>query len=155
MPRHARYVPHGVIPAVLLPFNDDLSIDVKSFRAHLRDVAATKGISAITINAHSTEVGSLTFDEQRRVLAIAQDEIGERVPLVNGVSGVNSLVARRMVKKQQMQWSKRGAHLLLQVRATVLNVDLRERRAYKPPKPAHRSRIAWMFEPILPLLKAA
>ncbi len=26
MPRHARYLPHGVIPAVLLPFNDDLSL---------------------------------------------------------------------------------------------------------------------------------
>jgi hypothetical protein len=48
MPRHAHYLPHGVIPAVLLPFNDDLSIDEKSFRSHLRDVAATKGISAIT-----------------------------------------------------------------------------------------------------------
>ena len=32
MPRHASYVPHGVIPAVLLPFNDDLSIDEASFR---------------------------------------------------------------------------------------------------------------------------
>ncbi len=68
MPRHAHYIPHGVIPAVLLPFHDDLSIDEKSFRAHLRDVAATRGISAITINAHSTEVASCTFDEQRRVL---------------------------------------------------------------------------------------
>ena len=38
MPRHAHYIPHGVIPAVLLPFNDDLSIDEKSFRSHLRDV---------------------------------------------------------------------------------------------------------------------
>ena len=77
MPRHASYLPHGVIPAVLLPFNDDFSIDEKSFRAHLRDVAAVKGISAITINAHSTEVASCTFDEQRRVLEIAQDEIGD------------------------------------------------------------------------------
>ena len=49
MPRHAAYVPHGVIPAVLLPFHDDLAIDEKSFRSHLRDVAATKGLSAITI----------------------------------------------------------------------------------------------------------
>src|SRR5437667_225650 len=56
MPRHAHYLPHGVIPAVLLPFHDDLSIDEASFRKHLRDVAATPGISAITINAHSTEV---------------------------------------------------------------------------------------------------
>jgi hypothetical protein len=49
-------------------------------------------------------------------------------------SAVNSLVARRTVKKQQMQWSKRGAHLLLQVRAAVLNGDLRGRLTYKPPK---------------------
>ena len=44
MPRHAHYVPHGVIPAVLLPFTDDLSIDEKSFRKHLRDVAAVRRI---------------------------------------------------------------------------------------------------------------
>jgi hypothetical protein len=37
-----------------------------------------------------------------------------------------------MVKKQQMQWLKRGAHLLLQVRAAVLNGNLRERLTYKP-----------------------
>ncbi len=42
MPRHAHYVPNGVIPAVLLPFFDDLSIDEKSFRAHLSDVAARR-----------------------------------------------------------------------------------------------------------------
>ncbi len=27
MPRHASYIPHGVIPSVLLPFENDLSID--------------------------------------------------------------------------------------------------------------------------------
>ena len=72
---------------------------------------------------------------------------GRRIATALAESGVNSLVARRMVKKQQMQWSKRGAHLLLQVRAAVLNGDLRERLTYKPPKRAHRSRIAWLFEP--------
>ena len=80
---------------------------------------------------------------------------GRRIASALAESAVNSLVARRMVKKQQMQWSKRGAHLLLQVRAAVLNGDLRECLAYKPPKQAHRSRIAWMFEPTPPLLKAA
>ena len=54
MPRHTGYVPHGVIPAVLLPFVEDFSIDEASYRAHLRDVTAAEGISAITINAHST-----------------------------------------------------------------------------------------------------
>src|SRR6516164_8373817 len=98
MSRHPNYLPHGVIPAVLLPFNDDLSIDEKSFRSHLRDVAATDGLSAITINAHSTEVASCSFDEQRRVLDIAQDEIGERLPLVNGVWADGSLEAARIAR---------------------------------------------------------
>jgi hypothetical protein len=31
----------------------------------------------------------------------------------------------------------------------------RERLAYKPPKQAQRSRIAWLFEPTPPLLKTA
>ena len=98
MPRHAHYVPHGVIPAVLLPFNDDLSIDERSFRSHLRDVAATEGISAITINAHSTEVASCSFDEQRRVLEIAHDEIGARLPLINGVWADGSIEAARIAR---------------------------------------------------------
>ena len=71
MPRYANYVPKGVIPAVLLPFENDLSIDEANFRKHLRDVAAVEGLSAVTINAHSTEVASCTFEEQRRVLEIA------------------------------------------------------------------------------------
>src|SRR5487761_1975969 len=98
MPRHANYVPHGVIPAVLLPFENDLAIDEASFRKHLRDVAAVEGLSAITINAHSTEVASCTFDEQRRVLDIAQDEIGGRLPLGNGVWAAGGLEAARIAR---------------------------------------------------------
>src|SRR4029079_15003665 len=96
MPRHASYVPHGVIPAVLLPFDNDFAIDEASFRKHLRDVAAVEGLSAITINAHSTEVASCSFDEQRRVLEIAQDEIGTRLPIINGVWADGSLEAARI-----------------------------------------------------------
>jgi 4-hydroxy-tetrahydrodipicolinate synthase len=98
MPRHAPYTPHGVIPAVLLPFADDLSIDEKSFRKHLADVAAAEGLSAVTVNAHSTEVASCTFDEQRRVLEIAQDEIGGRVPIVNGIWADGSIEAARIAR---------------------------------------------------------
>ena len=98
MPRHASYLPNGVIPAILLPFDDDLSIDERSFRNHIRDVAATEGLSALTINAHSTEVASCTFDEQRRVLDITQDEIGDSLPLVHGIWADGSLEAARIAK---------------------------------------------------------
>jgi 4-hydroxy-tetrahydrodipicolinate synthase len=98
MPRHKEYVPHGVIPAALLPFNEDLSIDEGAYRAHLSDLAAVEGISAITTNAHASEVAACTFDEQRRVLAITQDEIGARVPIINGVYVESALEGARIAK---------------------------------------------------------
>jgi 4-hydroxy-tetrahydrodipicolinate synthase len=91
-----KYLPHGVIPAVLLPFASDLAIDEPAFRQHLRDVAATDGITAITINAHSTEVASCTFEEQRKVLEIAREEV--RLPLVNGIWADGSLEAARIAR---------------------------------------------------------
>ena len=98
MARHANYTPHGVIPAVLLPFDNNLAIDEQSFRNHLRDVASVEGLSAMTINAHSTEVGSCTFDEQRRVLEIAQEEIGAKLPLINGIWADASIEAARLAR---------------------------------------------------------
>jgi 4-hydroxy-tetrahydrodipicolinate synthase len=91
------YVPAGVIPAVLLPFNDDLSIDEASYRAHLRDVASVEGVSAITVNAHASEVASCSFDEQRRVLELSREALGA-LPIVNGVYADGSLEAARIAK---------------------------------------------------------
>ena len=34
---------------------------------------------------------------------------------------MNQVVSKRFCKRQQMQWSKRGAHLLLQARVKTLN----------------------------------
>src|SRR5438045_4160092 len=91
------YVPAGVIPAVLLPFHEDLSIDEPSYRAHLRDVAAVEGVSAITVNAHASEVASCSFDEQRRVLEISKEELGS-LPIVNGIYADGSLEAARIAR---------------------------------------------------------
>jgi hypothetical protein len=41
-------------------------------------------------------------------------------------STVNQVISKLVVKKQQMGWTPRGAHLLLQVRTRVLNDELRE-----------------------------
>jgi hypothetical protein len=40
-------------------------------------------------------------------------------------SAVNQVLSRRMVKKQQMRWTKVGAHLLLQTPTQTLNGNLR------------------------------
>jgi len=98
MNRKRDYVPAGVIPAVLLPFHEDLSIDEPAYRAHLREVASVEGLSAITTNAHASEVASCTFEEQQRVLAITMDEIGAHLPVVNGVYADGSLEAARIAR---------------------------------------------------------
>jgi 4-hydroxy-tetrahydrodipicolinate synthase len=97
MANRPEYVPSGVIPAVLLPFHDDLSIDEASYRAHLRDVAAVDGVSAITVNAHASEVASCTFEEQRRVLEISCEELGA-LPIINGIYADGSLEAARIAR---------------------------------------------------------
>jgi len=51
---------------------------------------------------------------------------GETISTAFVESTVNQVVSKRMAKKQQMRWSQRGAHLLLQVRTRVLNDELRE-----------------------------
>ena len=50
---------------------------------------------------------------------------GEVISTAFVESTVKQVISKRMVKKQQMRWTKKGAHLLLQVRAQVLNEDLR------------------------------
>ncbi len=49
---------------------------------------------------------------------------GETISSAFVESTVNQVVSKRMVKKQQMRWAPKSAHLLLQVRTSVLNEDL-------------------------------
>ncbi len=50
---------------------------------------------------------------------------GERIATGFVESTVNQVISKRFVKKQQMRWTERGAHLLLQVRTKTLNKELR------------------------------
>jgi hypothetical protein len=56
------------------------------------------------------------FGERRRQ--------GETISTAFVESTINQVVSRRFVKKQQMTWTLRGAHLLLQTRTKVLNNEL-------------------------------
>ncbi len=58
---------------------------------------------------------------------------GKRIASTAAEASVNKLVARRMVKKQQMRWSKHGANLLLHVRVALANGGLAERLTCQPP----------------------
>ncbi len=51
---------------------------------------------------------------------------GETITTAFVESTINEVVAKRMVKKQQMQWTHQGAHYLLQTRTAVLNGELKD-----------------------------
>src|SRR5438067_2527667 len=57
---------------------------------------------------------------------------GETISTAFVESTINRVVSRRFVKRQQMHWTLRGAHLVLQTRTKVLNNELEEafRRSY-------------------------
>lgn len=50
---------------------------------------------------------------------------GERISSCLAESAVNAVISKRFAKRQQMQWTKRGAHLLLQTRTRTLDGTLR------------------------------
>ena len=71
-----------------------------------------------------------TYIEQNRHLIPNYGERyrnGEAISTGFVESTINQVVAKRFCKKQQMQWSRRGAHLLLQARTQVLNDELPSR----------------------------
>lgn len=109
MTRFLDWTPRGVIPAVLLPFHADYSVDAASYRRHLRDVGGIDGISALTVNGHSSEVHACTLDEQREVLRLTLEEIGDRLPIVAGVYADGSLEAARTARMCEAE----GASCLL------------------------------------------
>ena len=78
---------------------------------------------------------------------------GLRVATSLAESAVNSLVAKRMVKKQQMRWSQHGAHMLMQDRTAEMNGELRDRlrASFLLPEP----HVPSLFRPKPLLLRAA
>jgi hypothetical protein len=68
-----------------------------------------------------------TYIEQNRAFIPNYGEryrYRERVSTGFVESTVNQVISRRFCKKQQMQWPKRGTHLLLQTRGKTLNQEL-------------------------------
>ena len=59
-----KFVARGVIPATLIAFDQDYAVDQKNSLKHLRDVAATGGLSAITVNGHASEIQPVTIPQK-------------------------------------------------------------------------------------------
>lgn len=104
---------------------------------------------------HSLGQQLLTYIRSNRTAIVdyaTRYRSGRRIATSLAESAVNSLVAKRMVKAQQMRWTPRGAHLMLQVRAAMINGNLRQRFREQPD--LQTSRVQAIFQPMPTLLKA-
>jgi hypothetical protein len=72
-----------------------------------------------------------------------QRAAGHRISTAHVESVMNHLVNHRLGKKQQMRWSRAGAHYLLQVRAELLNGTLTD--AYRVANPRFRGPSAFAY----------
>jgi len=97
---------------------DDLRDDAKGLELdypHLGKFARAAHEFAVYIK---TNAGSLiNYGERYRS--------GEHISSAMAESTVNAVVSKRFAKRQQMQWTRRGAHLLLQTRTRALDGTLR------------------------------
>ena len=97
----------------------EMLLDLELIRGH--SAAAEKlaaGLTEFEIYIRSHRDFIPNFGERHRQ--------GETISTAFVESTINQVVSRRFVKKQQMQWTLKGAHLLLQIRTKVLNDELEE-----------------------------
>jgi hypothetical protein len=109
---------HGNTPEALERMTS-LSIDLSLIRPHSAPAAkVANGLTEFETYIRNNREFIPNFGERWRQ--------GETISTAFAESTINQVVSRRFVKKQQMQWTLRGAHLLLQIRTKVLNSELEE-----------------------------
>jgi len=97
---------------------DDLTLDLEALDSRYPNLrkfgTATREFQ---VYIASNESSLINYGERYRS--------GERISSAFVEATVNAVVSKRFAKKQQMQWSRRGAHLLLQTRTRALDGSLR------------------------------
>ena len=98
MSHYKKFKLEGVIPATLVAFDKDFQINEKASRKHIKECALTDGISAITVNGHSSEIHACNFEEQKRILSFSLEEVGDFIPVINGVYADGSIEAAKIAR---------------------------------------------------------
>lgn len=96
----------------------DLQFDAEALETdypNMRKFLTTIGEFRSYIGSHNASL--INYGERYRS--------GERISSAFVEATVNAVISKRFAKKQQMQWSKVGAHLLLQIRTQTLDGSLR------------------------------
>lgn len=92
----------GVIPAIITPFRQDMSLDEAALRKYVSRLLTEPGVSGILCNGYTGEGGSLTAEERRRCIEICASEIAGRVPLIAGIDARSTAEAVRLAQDAKL-----------------------------------------------------
>lgn len=75
---------HGIIPALVTPFDKAGEIDEAAFRAHNRFMLHKK-VHGVCVGGSTGEGFALEADELRRLTELSLEEVGDKLPVVSGI----------------------------------------------------------------------
>ena len=79
----------GIIPPIITPFFEDMSIDEKGY-ADVINYMIDDGVHAIIIGGTTGENYALSYEERVRQFYLAQEVINKRVPIICGVNDITT-----------------------------------------------------------------
>lgn len=89
----------GVLPAVVTPFLTDaqLSLDLEGLRSNIEALVAA-GVHGIVPTGSTGESATLSFEEHEKVVEVAVEAAGGKVPVLAGTGSNNTAEALRFTK---------------------------------------------------------
>jgi 4-hydroxy-tetrahydrodipicolinate synthase len=128
-----------VFPAITTPFREDLTVDHDCLRDHV-DWLLEHGSNGILPLGSLGEAATLTFDEKVKILESCKAVVGDRVPLVAGISALGTHEAVELARAAQRvgcdglmvlppyvyqsEWREMKAHMEAVITATPLSCML-------------------------------
>lgn len=93
----------GVFPAIMVPLNEDYSINEKEFRNYIDWLLTfTKdGIKGLVTNGHTGEITGFLPEERKRITKIAVEQVAGRALVISGVSAEGTFEAIQHAKAAQ------------------------------------------------------
>lgn len=91
----------GIFPAIMVPLNDDYSINEKELRNYVEWLITHKGVTGLVTNGHTGEISGFTPQERKKITQIVADQAAGRVLVVSGVCAEGSFEGIEHAKAAQ------------------------------------------------------
>nr|WP_024309232.1 dihydrodipicolinate synthase family protein [Pseudomonas sp. P818] len=89
----------GLTPAPVTPFTRDGAVDYPAIKRLGQWLGSIKGVKGLTVLGHAGEGTFLSRDEQLKVIEAFRDAVGDRLPIIAGITLEGTAVAAEEAKR--------------------------------------------------------